>query len=391
LESLSRHFIVMRVAFFAALAAVASGLVLRSDNVEVVEGEYIVVFHNNVTDAMMDKHVSMLKDSKVMFRYNMPTFKGYSVECQYYNEMLAVSEQVEVNYVEHNGVVHALTQSPGQCAQSAQADSWGLPRVSNRQRTITGPVRSFSGEGAEIYIMDTGLRTSHETFAGRYSDERFDATNEGPGDAHGHGTHCAGTAMGEMFGLARGSTVFEVKVLNSRGSGTLAGVAAGINWAANRNGARKVGSLSLGGGFSQALNAAANAAVDAGMVIAAASGNNRGDACRTSPASAEKCIAVSATTNTDARASYSNFGTCVDIFAPGSDITSAWIQSDTATRTISGTSMSCPHVAGAAAAVWSSQPSMSNDDVKQHLLDNATPNVVTNPGTGSPNRMLFTC
>jgi subtilisin family serine protease len=300
--------------------------------------------------------------------------------------MERLSEHPDVLYVEQNQVARAFqgcVTAPGPIA----AGLWGLSRVTyaNIQNPLQ-QVRHINVRGGDVYIMDTGIHLTHNDFGGRAT-HVFDAVNEGPGDGNGHGTHCAGTAAGTQYGIAKQSQIFDVKVLNRSGSGTFAGVIAGIDFTRARGGNR-VGSLSLGGGFSQAVNDAVNNLANSGAVVSIASGNSNANACNTSPASAANGITVNALApNTDARATFSNWGTCTHIFAPGQNVLSAWIGSNTATNTISGTSMACPHVTGIAADIWASNPSLSGAAVRARVFSLALDNRVTNPGTGSPNRL----
>ena len=202
----------------------------------------------------------------------------------------------------------------------------------------------------------------------------------------------AGTVGGTLYGVAKEVDLVAVKVLTCSGSGTNAGVIAGVDWVKARcleSGGPCVANMSLGGGFSSALNAAVATAVDAGIPFVVAAGNANSNACNSSPASEPKAITVGSTTNTDARSSFSNYGSCVDIFAPGSDITAAWIGSNTATNTISGTSMASPHAAGIAALYLSQDPSLTPDDVVTQMTNLATPGKVSNPGSGSPNLLAY--
>ena len=211
-------------------------------------------------------------------------------------------------------------------------------------------------------------------------------------DCNGHGTHVAGTVGGSQYGMAKQVRLMAVKVLNCAGSGTFSGVAAGIDWVTGNHaaGAPAVANMSLGAAGSDAAteNAVRNSIAD-GVTYAIASGNDNANACNYTPARVSEAITVNASTNTDARASFSNFGTCTDIFAPGQNITSAWNTSDTATNTISGTSMATPHVTGAAALILGVTPSLTPAQVWSEMSANATLNKITNPGTGSPNRLLF--
>jgi subtilisin family serine protease len=269
--------------------------------------------------------------------------------------------------------------------------TWGIDRIDQRAlpRNGTFTYNDAGGVGVHVYVIDTGIRTAHQEFGGRAS-VSFDAMGGNGQDCNGHGTHVAGTVAGSTFGVAQRAFVHAVRVLGCTGSGSNSGVINGVNWVANNRATPAVANMSLGGGASTALDNAVNAAVNRGVTFAVAAGNSNANACNSSPARAANAITVGSTTSTDARSSFSNFGTCVDIFAPGSSITSAWSTSNTATRAISGTSMASPHVAGAAALYISYHAGATPTSVRNALVNNATTGRVTNPGSGSPNRLLFT-
>jgi subtilisin family serine protease len=241
-----------------------------------------------------------------------------------------------------------------------------------------------------VYIIDTGIRTGHGEFGGRAS-SGFTSITDGLGtdDCHGHGTHVSGTVGGTVYGVAKGVSLIAVRVLDCGGSGTTAGVIAGVDWVTGNHVKPAVANMSLGGGASSTLDAAVSNSVTAGVTYAIAAGNSSADACNYSPARTPTAITVGATTSTDARASYSNYGTCLDLFGPGSSITSAWNTSNTATNTISGTSMATPHVAGVAALVLQGNPAWSPAQVAGELTSNASTGKVGSPGTGSPNLLLY--
>jgi hypothetical protein len=218
----------------------------------------------------------------------------------------------------------------------------------------------------------------------------FIGDGNGTNDCHGHGTHVAGTVGGTTYGLAKLVNLHPVRVLNCGGSGTWAQVIGGVDWVTANHSNPAVANMSLGGGLNTSLNQAVENSITAGVTYAIAAGNSSADACAFSPASTVNAITAGSTTSTDARSSFSNIGTCVDIFAPGSSITSAWINSDTATNTISGTSMASPHVAGAAVLYLAANPGANPAAVRNALVNNATTNNVTDPGTGSPNLLLYT-
>jgi subtilisin family serine protease len=219
----------------------------------------------------------------------------------------------------------------------------------------------------------------------------YTAINDGNGtnDCNGHGTHVAGTVGGSTYGVAKNVTLYAVRVLGCNGSGSNSGVIAGVNWVTSNRVLPAVANMSLGGGASSALDTAVNNSINAGVTYAIAAGNSNANACSYSPARVAAAITVGSTTNTDARSSFSNFGTCLDLFAPGSGITSAWHTNDTATNTISGTSMATPHVAGVAALYLQTNPGASAATVRNALVGNATSGKVTGPGSGSPNLLLY--
>jgi subtilisin family serine protease len=276
-------------------------------------------------------------------------------------------------------------------------ETWGLDRTDQRFLPLDNAnfagAGDYAGDGAgsHVYIIDTGVRLTHSEFAGRIGDG-YDAVDDDddPSDCHGHGTHVAGTVAGTTYGLAKGATVHGVRVLNCSGSGTYEGVIAGIDWVTANHQSPAVANMSLGGGYSQAVNDAVTASVQAGVVHAVAAGNDYGgNACTRSPAGTPDALTIGSTTNTDARSSFSNIGTCVDLFAPGSNITSAWHSDDTAINTISGTSMATPHVAGAAALYRANNPGADAYAVSQAIVDWATEGRISDVGTGSPNKLLY--
>jgi len=271
---------------------------------------------------------------------------------------------------------------------------WGPDRVDERDLPLDNQPLNVIGvddaAGVNAYIIDTGVRITHDEFEGRaiWGTNTADGTNT---DCNGHGTHVAGSVAGKTYGVARKANIIAVKVLNCSGSGTWGGVIEGVNWAYNHarvRDAKATANLSLGGGKYQALNNAVKNLHNSGVFTVVAAGNSNANACNYSPASEPAVLSVGATMSTDGRASFSNWGSCLDIFAPGVYIKSAWVGSDSATKTISGTSMASPHVCGGAALVLSTGVS-SPVAVESFLKSTATPNKVTNPGTGSPNLLLF--
>ncbi len=371
----------------AANAAPAEGTILRAGGPTAVAGSYVVVLKDSVSSSAVDGEAATLAakhGGSVGHKYRH-ALNGFELRI---SEAAArqIAALPQVKYVQQNHQVTIFgTQTP--------TPSWGLDRIDQRALPLNN---SFTypntATGVKAYIIDTGIRTTHTDFGGRAT---WGTNTTGDGnntDCNGHGTHVAGTVGGNAYGVAKATSLVAVKVLNCAGSGTFAGVIAGIDWvtADHAAGAPAVANMSLGGGFDQAVNDAVTRSIADGVTYALAAGNDSGaNACNVSPASTPNAITVGSTTNTDARSSFSNIGTCLDIFAPGSSITSAWNTNDTATNTISGTSMATPHVAGAAALVLGTTPASTPQQVRDFLVNNATNNVVTNPGTGSPNKLLF--
>jgi len=276
--------------------------------------------------------------------------------------------------------------------------TWGLDRIDQRTRPLSGTYTyNATGAGVTAYIIDTGIRLTHTQFGGR-AVTGFDAVTPGgtANDCNGHGTHVSGTVGGSTYGVAKSVRLVAVRVLGCNGSGSTSGVIAGIDWVTSNHqaGQPAVANMSLGGGASSALDTAVRNSINDGVAYAVAAGNgNAGgiaqNACNSSPARVSQAMTVSATDSNDRKASWANFGTCVDWFAPGVSITSAWSTSNTATNTISGTSMATPHTTGVAALYLQGHAGSTPQQVRDALFANASQGVVTSAGTGTPNRLLF--
>lgn len=355
-----------------------------------IPNRYIVVFEDWATDGFdgRSRIDAVVEELGIVYggkanRVFRTVIKGYSVEMND-KQVEALSRDPRVKYIEEDGLMQATaTQNNA---------TWGLDRIDQRDLPLSGTYTyNADGTGVRAYIIDTGILASHNDFGGRVT-SGFTAISDGRGtvDCNGHGTHVAGTTGGSTYGVAKNVTLVPVRVLDCQGSGSTSGVIAGVDWVtANNNGAAAVANMSLGGGASSTLDTAVSNSIASGITYAVAGGNDNANACNYSPARVGSAITVGATTSTDARASYSNFGNCLDVFAPGSSITSAWYTSNTATNTISGTSMASPHVAGVAALILQGSPGASPSSVANTITSNATTGKVGSAGTGSPNLLLY--
>jgi subtilisin family serine protease len=270
---------------------------------------------------------------------------------------------------------------------------WGLDRIDQRALPLNNQFsRAYTGSGVTAYIIDTGVLSTHTEFGGRVL-SGFSSVSDANGteDCNGHGTHVAGTVGGSNYGVAPGVAIVPVRVLDCSGSGSTSAVIAGIDWVIANHvaGTPAVANMSLGGGRSSALDIAVRSAVADGVVFVVAAGNSTANACQSSPAGEPLAITVGATTSADARSSFSNYGSCVDVFAPGSSITSAWYTSTTASNTISGTSMASPHVAGVVALGLEIAPNSSVAQISEWITSTATQGVISNAGSGSPNLLVY--
>jgi len=352
-----------------------------------IENSYIVVLDENVigergrfsiapyvAQELAATHRGQLKH---VYQH---AINGFAIEMTP-EEAERLSMDFRVAYVEEDGIV---------TADATQTNPpWGLDRIDQRSRPLNA-IYTFNRTGAGVfaYVIDTGIRTAHTQFGGRAANV-FDAFGGNGQDCNGHGTHVAGTIGGSTFGVAKSVNLRGVRVLNCSGSGSNSGVIAGVDFVRLNRQNPAVANMSLGGGASSALDTAVNNLSNSGVAIAVAAGNSNTNACNSSPARAANAITVGSTTTTDARSSFSNFGSCLDLFAPGSGILSAWATSNTATATLSGTSMASPHVAGVAALYKQANPGASAATIRNAIVNGATTNVVTNAGTGSPNRLLY--
>jgi subtilisin family serine protease len=364
----------------------APGFSGRAQPGEPIPGRYIVVFRGDVqgtesvAKALAGKHRGKLNHTY------KAALKGMAIELSD-SAAAALRQEPEVEYVEQDQMAHVIAEPIVQPGATI-----GLDRIDQRLLPLSGTYSyAADGTGVRIYIIDTGIYFGHDEFEGRAL-TGIDAVTSGgsAADCHGHGTHVAGTVGGAIYGVAKKVQLYAVRVLDCGGSGTYSQVIAGIDWVTGNRVLPAVANMSLGGGYSAALNQAVTNSIAAGVTYVVAAGNSETDACYYSPSSTPNALTVAATDQYDAFAYFSNNGSCVDIDAPGMGITSAWIGSPSATNTISGTSMASPHVAGAAALYLSVNPNATAGQVAVALTTNATEGVLTSVPAGTVNRLLYT-
>ncbi len=359
--------------------------VLGAERADAIDGRYVVVMKDRASRSARSeaRRQAVGHGGRVTFDYTS-ALRGFAAALPD-RAVEALRRNPNVAFIEADSRVSVdATQSPA---------TWGLDRIDQRNRPLDNSYTyNYTGSGVTAYIVDTGVLANHSQFGTRVG-SGYTAISDGRGttDCNGHGTHVAGTVGGSTYGVAKSVSLRPVRVLDCQGSGTDSGVIAGIDWvtANHAAGTPAVANMSLGGGVSSALDTAVNNSINDGISYAVAAGNDySANACNGSPSRVAAALTVGSTTSTDAKSDFSNIGSCLDLFAPGSSITSAWHTSTTATNTISGTSMATPHVAGVAALYLQANPSASPSSVSSAIVNNATTGVVTGAGTDSPNRLL---
>lgn len=387
------------LAYFPVNANEYQAAMVNVPQSKAIKDTYIVVFNtpsvlnlsnnNAISDFATQQAESLVNqyDVRVMKSFGS-ALNGVLVNASP-QQIKALRSDPKVKYIEQDQVMSVTPMMEANADQPSP--TWGIDRIDQRNLPLDSNYHTdYDGSGVTAFVIDTGVLNTHNEFGGRASsgydfiDNDYDAT-----DCNGHGTHVAGTIGGSTYGVAKNVNVVGVRVLNCSGSGSNSGVIAGIDWVKNNASGPAVANMSLGGGASQATDDAVNAAVAAGITFVVAAGNDNSNACNYSPARAADAITVGSTTSNDSRSSFSNYGTCLDIYAPGSSITSSWYTSNSATNTISGTSMASPHVAGVAALYLDENPNLSPAQVTNLLATRATSGKVTDAKTGSPNKLLF--
>ncbi|KAL2149063.1 hypothetical protein VTH82DRAFT_1749 [Thermothelomyces myriococcoides] len=391
----------MKLLGLAALLHLAlAAPVIKPQGLQLIPDEYIVKLKDGVSESILENAIRQLQGSKTKHVYRAGRFKGFAAKL---NQQLVekLSMLPEVEYIEQDTVITTQT------IVTQEDAPWGLARISHRELGPTSYVYDDSaGEGTCAYVIDTGIYVDHNATTLTLQPQEFEGratwlTNtidSSDSDGNGHGTHVAGTIGGKTYGVAKKTKLFAVKVLNAGGSGTASSVIAGLEFVANDAPQRvasgecpngTVGNMSLGGGRSDAINAAAAAAVDAGVFLAVAAGNNGGDVSLISPASEPSVCTVGATDDADIRAYFSNYGSLVDIFGPGVDVLSSWIGGPDATNTISGTSMATPHVAGLGAYFLALLGYKDPEALCEYIKETATIGTVTDIPSDTINAIAY--
>ncbi len=359
---------------------------IHGDSAGAVADSYVVVLKNTVSGASVDSttdNLSRRYGGRVGHRYSS-ALRGFEVDSLDEDKARELAADPSVSFVQRNTVLHAA-------GTQEDPPSWGLDRVDQRDKGLDDSYTyPNAASNVHAYVIDSGVRLTHQEFGGRATSgiDTIDNDNDAS-DCAGHGTHVAGTLGGNTTGVAKGVQIVSVRVLDCNANGTTATVIAGVDWVTAHAIRPAVANLSISGDADNAVDSAVANSIASGITYGIAAGNDSGDACVKSPARLAQAITVGSSNTYDRRSSFSNYGTCVDIFAPGTSITSAWNTSDSQYITQNGTSMATPHVVGAAAMLLSADPGLTPQQVRDQLVGNATSDTLINVGDGSPNRLLY--
>lgn len=359
---------------------------------DVIPGQYIVTLAGPTAGDDAAAGAAIVEEVKTTAE-EMVTRRGGQLKHVYTSALrgfaATLSEQA-VEELRHDPRVTMIEQDQVVTIDATQSGAtWGIDRVDQRSLPLSGTYTyTNTASNVRVYVIDTGILTGHTEFGGRASNV-YDAFGGNGQDCNGHGTHVSGTVGGAKYGIAKSVMLRGVRVFQCSGSSATSTIIAGIDWVRLNHIKPAVANLSLGGGYSSSMNTAVVNLANSGVFVAVAAGNSNADACNTSPASATSVMTVASSTSSDAKSSFSNWGTCVDLYAPGSSITSAWYTSTTATNTISGTSMATPHVAGVAALYKGTYGDASQSTINSWLINNSTTGKITGNVSGTPNRLLY--
>lgn len=360
-----------------------------SVNEKVTALGYIIQYNDSVSDVKGQTQKILKKyNARAKHEYNT-VIKGFSAELSDV-DVAELRQSPSILRIEADGIVSISTDTT-----VVATGLWGLDRINQRTLPLDG-MFSYSSDPVDvrIYIMDTGVLTTHDEFSSRILTGYSALVDPSYLDCNGHGTHVAGTAAGSTTGVARRALIVPVRVIDCNGSGTWSGIIAGIDWVTQQKNNNPlvpmVANMSVGGGYNMTVTDAINRSISAGVVYVVAAGNSGADACSYTPSSTPQAITVASVNSNDTRSSWSNYGSCVDIFGPGESIFSSYLGGNSSYATLSGTSMSSPHVTGVVALMLSKNPTYNAAQIASALTDSATKNIIIDAGTGSPNSLLYT-
>ncbi|KAI8635463.1 subtilisin-like protease [Xylariaceae sp. FL1651] len=403
-------FIILALATLA-MGALAAAPLFRKDDPDSIADNYIVVMRTGLDRQAVQTHFESVQTTSLNLsggkrgfvrQFHIEEFHAYHVECD--EAMLQDIRNHEfVDYVSHDSVVRPYESVPrhagaaGLLTPQVYVSPWGLSRISHREPSLHGYVGTPVPQNSTpsiAYVIDSGIRITHQEFGNRTSWGANFVDDSPDEDELGHGTHVTGTIIGKSTGVSKTSLAIAVKIFNAEGYGLVSAFIAGLDWAVQHaqnasSISRSVVNASLGSGVDKTVNDAIQNAISAGMTVVVAAGNSNTDACTTSPASAPDAITVAASDSNDLRAWFSNYGTCVDIFAPGADVRSSFNGNDSDYANLSGTSMATPHVAGLAAYLMARENLTTPKAVRDRILQLATPDKVNDTGPGTPNLIAF--